>query len=435
MKRRYMVFLMAAALFLLAGCSEQEAQTIEPTSDQETTSPPTAVPDPTAIPDPTTAPTAAPTLPTTGGASQNENTARGIILFIGDGMGLTQRTAGRWAAVGEHGLLAMDQMEYAGWQSTGAHQAPITDSAAAATAMAAGYKTRKGYIGMDQDGNAVETILEQAKARGWATGLVTTTMIAHATPAAFAAHVDDRNEMQEIASQMLALQVDVMLGGGEDDWLPQGEQGCHPGFGKREDGRSLVAEAQTAGYSYVCDASGLAGVDAATTTRLLGLFADEGLERPFSPTLAQMTEAAIAILSQDSDGFFLMVEGGQVDWASHDNDPEGTMDSAIGLDAAVALGQAYTQSAGDVLLIVTADHETGGMSVYQDGTGSFLEDGPFLMPDGTEFFVRWDGTGHTQVDVPVTASGPWAHWLAGHYPNTFIYWVMYAALTGQPPPG
>ncbi|MDH3943000.1 MAG: alkaline phosphatase, partial [Anaerolineae bacterium] len=162
---------------------------------------------------------------------------------------------------------------------------------------------------------------------------------------------------------------------------------------------------------------------------------DEGLERPFSPTLAQMTEAAIAILSQDSDGFFLMVEGGQVDWASHDNDPEGTMDSVVGLDAAVALGQAYAQSAGDVLLIVTADHETGGMSVYQEGTGSFLEDGPFLMPDGTEFFVRWDGTGHTQVDVPVTASGPWAHWLAGHYPNTFIYWVMYAALTGQPPPG
>jgi alkaline phosphatase len=399
----------------------------------ESTSLPTAAASPTQMASPTTIPTAAPTLPTKGGGTGSEGLARGIILFIGDGMGLQQRTAGRWLGVGVDGYLAMDQMEYAGWQSTGAFGAPITDSAAAATALASGHKTRNGYLSMDADGAVVGTILEQAKALGWATGLVTTVPIAHATPAAFAAHVDDRNDYQEIAAQMLAAGVDVLLGGGEDDWLPRGEPGCHPEASTRTDGRSLIAEAQAAGYTYVCDAAALAGIDTGSVSQLLGLFADEELSRPFNPTLAQMTGTAIEILSQDPDGFFLMVEGGQVDWAAHDNDPEGTMDSVLGLDTAVALGISFAEANGDLLLIVTADHETGGMSVYLDGTGSFLEDGPFLMPDGTEFFISWAGGGHTHVDVPLTASGPWAHWLEGHYENTFIYWVMHAALTGEAP--
>ena len=286
---------------------------------------------------------------------------------------------------------------------------------------------------MDPDGKAVATILEQAKQRGWATGLVTTTMIAHATPAAFAAHVTERSNMTEIASQMLALQVDVLLGGGEHDWLPSGDTGCHAGFGTRDDGRNLVEEAQLAGYTYVCKAADLRAVDTASTTRLLGLFAGEGFERPFSPTLAEMTQVAIEILSQDEDGFFLMVEGGQIDWAGHDNDPEGVFESMAGFDAAVKVGQAYIQTETNILMIATADHETGGMSVYFESTGSFREDGPFEMPDGTLFYVTWETTNHTGVDVPLSASGPWAYLLAGHYPNTFIYEVMWAAMNGKGP--
>ena len=140
-------------------------------------------------------------------------------------------------------------------------------------------------------------------------------------------------------------------------------------------------------------------MDTASTTRLLGLFAGEGFERPFSPTLAEMTQVAIEILSQDEDGFFLMVEGGQIDWAGHDNDPEGVFESMAGFDAAVVVGQAYIQNETNIFMIVTADHETGGMSVYFESTGNFREDGPFEIPDGTLFYVTWETTSRAGVDA------------------------------------
>ena len=393
----------------------------------------TATDTPIPTDEPTEIPTSVPTLPTAGEAPSSEGPVNGIILFIGDGMGITQRTAGRWVAVGQNGLLAMDQMQVSGWQETSAFQNPVTDSAAAGTAIATGYKTRNNRVGVDSDENAVPTILEQAKQRGWATGLVTNTPMTHATPASFAAHTVSRNNYEIIAEQMFDLEVDVLLGGGENDWLPVGTKGCYPFGGGRDDGRNLIEESQAKGYAYVCDQAGLLGVDTSSTPRLLGLFADDGFRRPFSPTLAEMTKIAIEILSQDEEGFFLMVEAGQIDWAGHDNDPEGVFESVAGFDEAVALGQAYQQAEPNTLLIVTADHETGGMSIYFESTGSFREDGPFAIADGGTFYVTWLGTSHTGVDVPVTASGPWAYLLAGHYANTFIYEVMWAAMNGVAP--
>ena len=134
--------------------------------------------------------------------------------------------------------------------------------------------------------------------------------MAHATPAVFAAHVSNRSMMVEIAGQMLAHGVDVLMAGGEDEFLPSSVTGCYPEPGERADGRNLVTEAVAVGYTYVCDFAGFAAVDPVTTTRLLGLFADEGMTRPFSPTLAMMTGTAIDILARDPEGFFLMVEGG-----------------------------------------------------------------------------------------------------------------------------
>lgn len=245
--------------------------------------------------------------------------AQAIILFIGDGMGEGQRTAARWLAVGQDGTLAMDAMPFGGWSHTASADNPITDSAAAGTALATGVKTNNGLVGQDPAGNALITILERAKSRGLSVGLVTTTQMAHATPACFAAHVPDRRMMTEIARQMLfsGAEVDVLLGGGEDEFLPTTATGCYPQPGERSDGRDLIAEATAAGYTYVCDATAFATVIPTSTTRLLGLFADEGMARPFSPSLAEMTEKAIDVLSQDPDGFLLMVEGGQIDWACH----------------------------------------------------------------------------------------------------------------------
>jgi alkaline phosphatase len=347
-----------------------------------------------------------------------------VILFIGDGMGEAHRNAARWSDVGQSGALAMDRMTTLGWSQTASADNAVTDSAAAATSLATGVKTNNGMIGQDPAGNPLTTILERAQASGMAVGLVTNVQMTHATPAAFAAHVDHRNKMTKIASQMLATSVDVLLGGGEDEFLPESITGCYPEPGERTDGRNLITEAQNAGYTYVCDAASLAALDPASTSKLLGLFADEGMTRPYSPSLEEMTQKAIDILSQDPDGFFLMVEGGQIDWASHINDAANVISDTVGFDQAVALGKDYAASADDVLIIVTADHETGGMSVDL-ASG---DQGPFFMPEGTAFYVSWSTDYHTAADVPTAAQGPWSDLLAGTHENTYIHEVMRRAL-------
>jgi alkaline phosphatase len=359
-------------------------------------------------------------------APPERSSAQAIILFIGDGMGEAHRTAARWSAVGQSGALTMDRMPFVGWSRTASADNPITDSAAGGTAIATGVKTNNGKIGQDPDGNPLTTILERAQAKGMAVGLVTTVQMAHATPASFAAHVPDRNKMAEIASQMvLTTEVDVLLGGGEDEFLPTTATGCYPEAGEGSD--DLIAEATAAGYTYVCDATAFAAVDPTSTTRLLGLFADEEMPRPFSPSLAEMTQKAIDILSQDPDGFFLMVEGGQIDWASHSNNAGYVISDTVGLDEAIAVAQAYASTISNTLVIVTADHETGGMSAnLMSG-----DEGPFPMPNLTPFYVNWTTGGHTDADVPTTAQGPWSDLLIGTYENTHIHDVMRVALEPQ----
>lgn len=356
---------------------------------------------------------------------------RGIILFIGDGMGANQRLGAQWLAWGQKGRLAMDRMPVLGFQETSAADRLVTDSGAAATALATGVKANYLAIGMDAAYNPVETILEQAQDRGWAVGLITTVPLAHATPAAFAAHVKDREAMTEIAAQMMAHEIDVLLGGGEDDFLPRGKRGCHPNLGHRQNGENLIEAAVVRGYTLVCSGAELLALDTGSTEKLLGFFGDDEIIAPYSPSLAEMTQAAIEILSQDEEGFFLMVEGGQVDWAGHDNKALEAMQFTVGLDAAVTRAQIYALGEPNTLVIVTADHETGGMGVSLEGEGTFRQDGPFRMPDGTAFWVDWTGGGHTGVSVPVTAQGPYSEYLAGEYPNTWIYAVMYAALSGE----
>lgn len=364
----------------------------------------------------------------TASSATSGNQGRAIILFIGDGMGDGQRTAARWSTGGRDGLLAMDAMPVHGWSRTASVDDPVTDSAAAATAIATGVKVKNGIISQDSENNGVTTILERAQAKSMAVGLVSNTQMAHATPAAFASHVSSRAMMTEIARQMLAQEVDVLLGGGEDEFLPVGRTGCYPQPGERSDGRDLTAEAIAAGYTYVCDPVAFAAVVPTSTTRLLGLFADEGMTRPFSPSLTEMTQKAIAILSQDPDGFFLMVEGGQIDGACHANDAATVILDTIGLDEAVSVAQAYASTRRDVLIIVTGDHETGGMTVDLSTAGLPREDGPFSMPDGTPFYVNWTTTGHTGEDVPTTGQGLWTQLLAGTNENTHIHGVMVRAL-------
>jgi len=353
---------------------------------------------------------------------------RNIILFIGDGMGQTQRQAARRAAVDDDGMLAMDDMPAAGLLHTAAADSDVPDSAAAATAMASGVKTNVGVIGLDARLAPVATILEKAGSRGKLTGLVTTAPLTDATPAAFAVHVRDRKLFAEIAAQLLNARVDVMLGGGEDTLLPDAANGCYEKCRERTDGRNIFRREVNQGTTWVCDAKALAAVDPASTTRLVGLFADQGMIRPFSPSLADMTQKAIDILARGPNGFFLMVEAGQIDWAAHANDAEHVIADTIGLDRAVKIARQYAAANNDTLIIVTADHETGGMALSHLPMGLNGEDGPFPMADGGTFYVNWSTSQHTPTDVPVTAMGPGAQQLNGVHDNTFVYQVMDQAL-------
>lgn len=355
--------------------------------------------------------------------------ANNIILFIGDGMGEAQRTAARWTLVGENGLLAMDDMPFHGLSKTNAVNSEATDSAAAATAMATGIKTNKGVLGLDAELSYVTTILEEAKKQGKMVGLVTTTQITHATPAAFAVHIEDREQVFAIAEQIILADINVLLGGGEDDFLPESDKGCFPEPGKRKDGRNLLNEAVSKGYTYICDPDLFIKFDPSSATHLIGGFSDEGMKRPYSPSLAEMTRKAIKILSKNPKGFFLMVESGQIDWAAHLNDTANVISDTLALDEAVRVAKIFSSKDNNTLIIVTADHETGGMRLSLSTHNNLNVDGPFTMKNGKQFYVNWKTRYHTPQNVPVSSLGPSSSRLKGIYENTHIYNVMLDALT------
>ena len=382
--------------------------------------------------------------------------ADSVILINGDGMAAAHREAARLDQAGFDGDLVMDSLPVAGLQTTDPRdpEATVTDSAAAATAWATGQKTFNGAISVDVDGNPLTPLGTEAKQTGKATGLVTTAQVTDATPAAFFSSVEDRGEQSEIARQYLEVsKPDVILGGGEDRWLPTGDEGAFPPrTGDTEDPEistapsDLVAEAQGLGYEYVNSADGLA---AAEGDRLLGLFANEEMfqQRPegegdeYSPVvpLADMTTKALDVLDESRDGFFLLVEEEAVDEMSHENNGTRMLQAMRALEDAVQVARDYVARHPDTLLIVTGDHECGGLTIEDvddadesgDGTTISAEDGPFPVADSDKQLVLdWTTTSHTGAPTPVTAEGDGSEALEGYYPNTRLHEVMRSALIG-----
>jgi alkaline phosphatase len=339
--------------------------------------------------------------PLTGGKQP-----RNVILLIGDGMGANQVAVARMKAAGVDGKLHMERMPVAGLVRTHSADDLVTDSAASGTALATGVKTKNGMIGMAPDEQAHATILELARDKGMATGLIATSSITHATPASFASHVKSRKMETRIAEHLIASRVNVLFGGGRQFFLPKSH-----GDSVRKDDQNLIAEAKEAGYAYVEDADALRSV---SSRHLLGLFAVEELTtEPPEPSLAQLASKAISVLrrirpdSKDGrNGFFLMVEGSQIDWACHDNDLKNAVRQTLLFDQAVAAAIDFALRDGRTLVIVTADHETGGLTF----TGS---------KKGTPA-VHWATKGHTGAPVPIYALGPGAETFAGVYDNTEI---------------
>lgn len=309
-------------------------------------------------------------------AVQAQGPARNAIVMIGDGTGTTQLSAasaysrevlGRELhlndlARADSGRMALMATEPAG--------GGVTDSAAAATAMATGYKVANGVISVDTEGRPYRTVLEDAQAAGKAVGLVSTTAIVDATPAAFGAHVRSRREMASVAEQYLNIGLDVILGGGRAAFLPEGQDG-----GQRPDARNLLDEFGQAGYTVVSDRAGL--MAAPTQGKLLGLFAGGAMNYSIDrdparePTLAEMTRKAIEILSRDPDGFFLLVEAARIDHAGHANDVAGNVFDTLAFDQAIGLAHAFAAADRRTLVLVTGDHETGGMAIGSNYRTSF----------------------------------------------------------------
>ncbi|GAB3262051.1 alkaline phosphatase [Arthrobacter pigmenti] len=391
----------------------------------------------------------------------NDVEAENIILMVGDGMGTAQRNAIRLAYVGLTGELAMDSMPHAGRAHTNSADPKtfVTDSAAAATAMASGIKTYNGAIGMNLEREPVTTVLEVAEDMGMSTGLVTTSQVTDATPAAFGSHVLDRDAQSKIAKQYLtSSHPEVILGGGEDYWYPEGNPGKHqdnPPADPTEQSKgtegNLVELAQQQGYEYVWDREGLQEADGG---KLLGLFANEEMfqygekvEEVYEPTvpLTEMTSTALDILSDgpasSDEGFFLMVEEEGTDAMSHVNDAALTIKSGIEFDKSVALAKDFAQRDGETLVIVVGDHQTGGMTIEalddpeapdESGDGLSAEDGPISVAGSDQqFMVDWTTGGHAAIDVSLTAMGPGASLLTGVFENTHIHDVMLQVLRGD----
>ncbi len=303
---------------------------------------------------------------------------KNVILMIGDGMGFAQVKAYRNYADDPStplieplpfdpylvGAVATDSI-FMNCGEGGA--APcvrdpygITDSASAGTTYATGQDTVIGRLSLSPTGEIQESISEMARREGTSVGMVVSSQITHATPAAFLAHVKDRGQYSDIADQLFDNQWDnkplaaVLLGGGTADL-------------KRKD-RDLVAEFTGAGYTYVSNRDELLQADA---SQLLGLFAPWGLARAWDrdahvPSLSDMTHAALKVLEQNPQGFFLMIEGSQIDWAAHADDIAGVISEMEDFSAATEVALEFAAQQGDTLVVITADHETGGMSLGRD---------------------------------------------------------------------
>lgn len=419
---------------------------------------------------------------------ESENNAKNVILLIGDGMGQTQVSAAAYFQGEGYGAteLAMDQFTNVGYARTFSHDNTVTDSAAAATAFSAAHKTDNGVLGMapeneehheDEEHFDVETVLEAAEKKGMSTGLVTTARITHATPAAFASHIGSRDEENSIAEQMLIdHDIDVLLGGGKRHFLPK-EEG-----GKREDGKNLLQAANEKGYTLIENEAALENTDA---EKMLGLFNNSHmtyeLDRDLTeePSLELMTTKALDNLEKNDNGFFLMVEGGRIDHAGHANYPATNIHETIAFDQAVAAALDYAKKDKNTLVIVSADHETGGMSIGANGVYGFEKDVISQVNRSPEFIskqlnkdysnmeevmaefvgitdlkeqekqsireskdtaaaiahiiseralIGWTTTGHTAVDVPVYAYGPLSEQLVGTIDNTMIAEVISKAI-------
>ncbi len=401
------------------------------------------------------------TLVAPAGAAPPPADPKNVIIFIGDGMGPEQVEIGRRV---KGAPLFIDTIAWGGVGTLNTDSLDgVTDSAAGATALATGYETNNGWLSMipTDPPTAVETVLERAEGRGMASGLFSTGDLPDATPGAFAAHVTDRGEDEEVATQMHAHAPEFLLGGRGGGAVTPLEG--HAGVTYVKNLRALQTYATGPGIGPVY---GLMGAQ----TLAYAIDREEEGAVGKHPTIAQGTQAALDVLADDPQGFFLMVEAGQIDWAGHSRDGAWTAAEVLAFDAAIKVAYDWAATHPDTLIIVTADHECGGlvvdnsldvtamrkqkasvewmwgvmkknltastinsvMSTYAGITNLTTAERTLIASNkemgiadvlAERFNVTWGWSGtdegeHTDADVPIYAWGPRAEDFAGTaYPN------------------
>lgn len=341
-------------------------------------------------------------------SSDDKQEAKNIILLIGDGMGLTQLSAGTFAFAN---TSHFERVKNIGLHKPYASNALITDSAAGATAFACGQKTYNGAIAVDNDTLPIKTILEEAEELDLSTGLLATSSITHATPASFIAHNKYRKNMEEIAEDFLETEIDLFIGGGRKHF-----------DSRTKDDRDLLVELKNKDYvvsSYFENELRDLKVDPTKNFAYL-TSSEEPLRRSEGRDyLPLATDIALDHLSKHGDkGFFLMIEGSQIDWGGHANDIDWVLSEWEEFNEVVGKVLDWAEADGETLVVITADHETGGLAIQPDSE---------LGNISAEFTSNY----HTGTLIPVFAFGPMAETFGGIYENTAIYNKIRAAYGWQ----
>ena len=333
--------------------------------------------------------------------SSEEKKPKNIILMIGDGMGLSEVSA---AIYYKEGKPNFERFSTIGLIKTSSASDLVTDSAAGATVFSTGVSTYNGAIGVDNDTLPVTTIVEHLVKKGYSTGIVSTSSIQHATPASFYAHVKSRRLYEEITEFAPKSGVNFFAGGGLKF------------FNKRKDGRDLLLEMKANGYEIITDKLPTTSIE----KNELILLAEDAMPKMSEGRgdfLPNATKLALEKLSKNEKGFFLMVEGSQIDWGGHDNDADYLIQELLDFDKTLGIALDFAKQNGETLIIVTADHETGGFSLSSDGKNY------------NKIKPTFSTTGHSGTMVPVFAQGPGASLFNGIYESTEIYHKMMELLS------
>jgi alkaline phosphatase len=348
------------------------------------------------------------------GQAEADNTERpkNVILMIGDGMGLSQLSSAYYFKDKKDADRepSFSRFKYIGLAKTSSGREVVTQSPAAATAMATGYKTYNYAVGVDLDTMVRENIVEIVSKKGYMTGVIATSYVTDATPAGFYAHQPERYMQKEIAMDLLKSEIDFFAGGGinyfrdSTGFFPFEDYGIEINFGKL---KKIKKPEPGSRYGF-----------------LLGLERMPKMQEGRKDFLPKSTSIAVDFLSTGEAGYFLMVEGSQIDWAGHGNDVEYMKAEVIDFERTVNEVMDYAEKNGETLVIVTADHETGGFTLGAQGENDGYGDYSIIEP-------TFASTNHSAALVPVFAFGPGAEKFMGVYENTEIFHKLVSLLESK----